>query len=457
MGASTSQPNQQHDEYSKIDTTKRHNGGNNENKGMEEECICNFCSFFCPASSRNTVKKRSPFDPIGTPLPDTPDVGNRRRMRELYDGLEREDSEGDLRTAKYSSGVFQGMNGWNGNNTNGARMNGEQELLKKYQLFEVMGVGSTSVCHRCIERSTAKSYACKIIDKRQVAQQFDGMIEQFQSEIQALQSLSHPNIISLYDVYTTTEKIYIVMELMAGGELFDYVVQKGTLTEAEASTIVRMVTSALVYMHGENIIHRDLKPENLMLTHRPNAAFGIEVKIIDFGLSKFMHEPMAKSFLGTRGYLAPEMLQRRQYSRAVDTWALGVIVFVLVCGCLPFDDDCSTVIPDSIIQSKFKLRFPRWSRDLSPSAKDLLSHLLHVSPHSRYTAEQAMRHPWVVGSTAPKDSLLQSPGRIVRPEMRSPHTTAAANRTQMKQVMATRAHANAIQVRQRHTLRKKSI
>jgi len=453
MGASTSRSNQNHDE---------NGGGRYENKGKEEEYICNFGSFFCPRSSGQSVKKRGPFDPIGSPLPDTPGNSNRRRMRELYDGLEREDSEGALST-KFGGGAFNGVNGWNGSKMNDAAykgMNGEQELLKKYQLFEVMGVGSTSVCHRCIERSTAKSYACKIIDKRQVAQQFDGMIEQFQSEIQALQSLNHPNIISLYDVYTTTEKIYIVMELMAGGELFDYVVQKGTLTEAEASTIVRMVTSALVYMHGENIIHRDLKPENLMLTNRPNAAVPIEVKIIDFGLSKFMHEPMARSFLGTRGYLAPEMLQRRQYSRAVDTWALGVIVFVLVCGCLPFDDDASTVIPDSIIQSKFRLRFPRWSRDLSPSAKDLLSHLLNVSPQARYTADQAMRHPWVVGSTAPKDSLLQSPGRILRPEMRSPHssgTAAAANRTQMKQVMATRAHANAIQVRHRQIVRKKSI
>jgi len=338
------------------------------------------------------------------------------------------------------------------------KKNGEQELLKKYQIFEVMGVGSTSVCHRCIERSTAKSYACKIIDKRQVAQQFDGMIEQFQREIQALRSLNHPNIISLYDVYTTGDKIYIIMELMAGGELFDYVVQKGTLTEAEASTIVRMVTSALVYMHGENIIHRDLKPENLMLSHRPNSAFDIEVKIIDFGLSKFMHEPMARSFLGTRGYLAPEMLQRRQYSRAVDTWALGVIVFVLVCGCLPFDDDASTVIPDSIVKSKFKLRFPRWSRDLSPSARDLLSHLLNVNPHTRYTAEQALRHPWVVGSTAPKDSLLQSPGRILRPEMKSPHSgKTAANMTQMNQVMAVRAQANSSNTRHRQMVRKKSI
>lgn len=162
----------------------------------------------------------------------------------------------------------------------------EQMLLKKYQMCEVLGVGSTSICHRCVDRNTGKPYACKIIDKEQIEQRFEGMLEQFHSEIEALKSLHHPNIIKLYNVYTTRKRIYIVMELMAGGELFDYVVQKGTLTEAEASTIVRMVTDALVYMHEKNIIHRDLKPENLLLTRKPNSVYDIEVKIIDFGLSK---------------------------------------------------------------------------------------------------------------------------------------------------------------------------
>lgn len=125
-----------------------------------------------------------------------------------------------------------------------------------------------------------------------------------------------------------------------------------------------------------------------------------------------MEEPVARTFLGTRGYLAPEMLQRRDYTRAVDTWALGVIVFVLVCGCLPFDDDSATVPSDDLVRAKFVLRFPRWAKNLSPSAKSLLNHLLDVNPRTRYTAEQAMEHPWVQGQTAPKNNLLSSPGKI---------------------------------------------
>lgn len=141
-----------------------------------------------------------------------------------------------------------------------------------------------------------------------------------------------------------------------------------------------------------------------------------------------MEEPVARSFLGTRGYLAPEMLQRRDYTKAVDTWALGVIVFVLLCGCLPFDDDSQTVPSDELVRAKFVLRFPRWAKNLSSSAKDLLSHLLNVNPGHRYTAEQALEHPWVTGKEAPKESLLASPGRIKK----SPILRNRANRTPSK-------------------------
>jgi len=368
-------------------------------------------------------------------------------------------------------------------------VDGEKEFMRKYQMCEVLGVGSTSICHRCINKNTGRSYACKIIDKHQIEQRFAGMISQFHSEIDALRQLHHPNIIQLYDVFTTKKKIYIVMELMAGGELFDYVVQKGTLTEAEASVIVRMVTGALVYMHRCNIIHRDLKPENLLLKYKPNSIYDLEVKIIDFGLSKTMatQDHMAQSFLGTRGYLAPEMLQRRQYSKSVDTWALGVIVFVLLCGCLPFDDDSSTILSDEAIRSKFTLRFPRWARNLSPSAKDLLSKLLNVDSSARYTAEEALRHPWICGTTAPKDSMLHSPGRIMLTPGGSKTNggqgggsgsngtggtvgkkdVAAANRTQMNEIIKNRARANSLtrsRARansnprpQRQLVRKKSI
>ena len=129
-----------------------------------------------------------------------------------------------------------------------------------------------------------------------------------------------------------------------------------------------------------------------------------------------MNEPVARSFLGTRGYLAPEMLQRREYSKSVDTWALGIIVYVLLCGCLPFDDGVDAIpsTEDDLLylEKKFILRFPRWARNISPSAKDILGRLLDVNPSTRYTAEQALNHPWVKGKTALRSSLLHSPGQM---------------------------------------------
>ena len=352
--------------------------------------------------------------------------------------------------------------------------------------------------HRCINKRTDEYYACKIIDQQQMEDRFSGMMAQFQTEIEALRDLQHPNIITLEDVYMVDQqqqpyhsstnnhnnhyynqsnninnnssggggssKIYIIMELMEGGELFDYVVQKGTLNEEEASHIVHSVTSAMVYMHDRNIVHRDLKPENLLLKRKPKPAEPIVVKIIDFGLSKVrkinsnnnkkkrknsvqyaffltrtlkkklyflqaMEEDVAHTFLGTRGYLAPEMLQRREYTKAVDTWALGVIIFVLLCGCLPFDDDSQTVPDDALVKSKFVLRFPRWASNLSPSAKDLLAKLLDTNYRTRYTAEQALQHPWVKGQTATKKNLLASPAQLRKsPHLCSPKKTALAAR-----------------------------
>eukprot|EP00624_Nannochloropsis_granulata_P004407 evm.model.NODE_31928_length_7276_cov_23.184168.1 len=153
-----------------------------------------------------------------------------------------------------------------------------------------------------------------------VETRFRGLLDQFQIEIGVLRTLGgHKNIIHLEDVFETGERIYMVMELMRGGELFDYVVEKGTLSEEEASELVRCLASAIAYMHSLEIIHRDLKPENLLLTHGAGGGgregSKAEVKIIDFGLSKILGGAMAKSFLGTRGYLAPEMLQRQTYSK----------------------------------------------------------------------------------------------------------------------------------------------
>lgn len=297
-------------------------------------------------------------------------------------------------------------------------------FFSKYDLREKeeIGTGSTSKCFKCVRRSDKKEFACKVIDKQKVEVQFNGLMDQFNVEIKILKLLNHPNIIHLEDSFETSDRIYMVMEIMRGGELFDYVVEKGTITEEEACILVRKVTSVVAHMHGMNIIHRDLKPENLLLTSKYADA---EIKLIDFGLAKEVGDAgAAKSFLGTRGYLAPEMLQRGSYDKAVDIWALGVIVFVLLCGCLPFDDDSSR-INEADAKKKFTLRFPKWASNLSAPAKDLLQHLLDTNPKTRYTAQQALDHPWVSGKTVQLNNYLQSPSMMLerRKELRSPRVT----------------------------------
>ncbi|KAG9406437.1 Calcium/calmodulin-dependent protein kinase type IV [Aphanomyces cochlioides] len=323
----------------------------------------------------------------------------------------------------------------------------------KYELGTVIGTGSTSVCHLCESKATGEQFACKIIDKRAIQSKSDDLLEQFQVEIQVLQSLDHPNIIHMEDVYQTDSRICMVTELMEGGELFDYVVHKGTLSEVEASCLVRKITSAIAYMHACGVVHRDLKPENLLLTSKsPNA----EVKIIDFGLAKLLHDSQTRSFLGTRGYLAPEMLRRQSYSKSIDVWALGVIVYVLLCGCLPFNDDGSKInsdkaarvsLPPSYSLCESQCLGQVWSaiptlgerfvgkRQGSPSpfARSVnlsqarcpdAARIVEVDSEKRYTAEQACLHPWVTGQRTP-NKFLESPNYLKTIKQRQAEKTAS--------------------------------
>jgi serine/threonine protein kinase len=289
--------------------SRAQNGRNND---------CEQCFFFLPAPFRVQNSGRGVLSSngggggtsstnsnplLGTPLPDTP-VHQRRKREVVQQAMRDEAMSKPLFSSKYFGLEKEPLGASVSNENNapiGARSQGQEEintmihdgpdcerlLHAKYQLMEVLGVGSTSAVHRCVNKATDQHFACKVIDCEQMEERFAGMMAQFQTEVEALKNLRHSGIIRLYDVYLTGSKIFIVMELMEGGELFDYVVQKGTLTEEEASKIVRKVTSAIAYMHSQNFIHRDLKPENLLLKRTPKGPYDdIDVKIIDFGLSK---------------------------------------------------------------------------------------------------------------------------------------------------------------------------
>ena len=268
---------------------------------QHEDRSCCFC-LFGNLSQKLLDLVGGVSDPIGTPLPDTPQY-QRRRREQVTDALleQRQQDPGNYTNGSSVFAVkYRGLERDPGGSSlcfppsdlEVAQVyqvpDAEARLLTKYHLLEVLGVGSTSTVHRCRNKQTGHEYACKIIDCALIEERFRGMLKQLRTEIDALRQLQHPGIIRLYDVFISPDKICIVMELMEGGELFDYVVQKGTLTEEEASQIVRKVTSALEYMHAKNIVHRDLKPENLLLKKKPASRSNtdVDVKVIDFGLSK---------------------------------------------------------------------------------------------------------------------------------------------------------------------------
>jgi hypothetical protein len=267
-------------------------GSGSRRRGDDDDDDAGPCCFFLGDAARNVSRHIAKIDDggggggdaLGTPMPETP-LFQRKRRGDVREALRREEEQQKTQqqrqvfSSKYG-GLEKEVSGmWNSSKSN-TRSFAEDEnggttadegggaviyegpdcegvMHARYELCEVLGVGSTSTVYRCVNRRTNESFACKVIDCQLMEERFEGMMAQFQTEIEALRQLKHPGIIRLYDVYIKPDdKIYIVMEMMEGGELFDYVVQKGTLTEEEASQIVRKVTSAMVFMHSQNIVHR---------------------------------------------------------------------------------------------------------------------------------------------------------------------------------------------------------
>lgn len=216
--------------------------------------------------------------------------------------------------------------------------------------------------------------------------------EALKVEVAILEKVDHPNIVALKSVFDCPKTFYMVMEKMTGGELFDRIVQKEKYTETEAKAVVHKLAGAIEYCHNLGIVHRDLKPENLLYADESDDS---EIKIADFGLAKLLSDDsMMSTACGTPGYVAPEILEGRAYTAAVDMWSLGVITYILLCGFPPFYDENNAALFAAIKAGSFDYPSPYWD-SVSPGAKDLIDHLLVVDPARRLTAAQVLTHPWV--------------------------------------------------------------
>ncbi|EDK36741.2 conserved hypothetical protein [Meyerozyma guilliermondii ATCC 6260] len=254
--------------------------------------------------------------------------------------------------------------------------------IGRYEVLKTLGEGSFGKVKLAQHSGTGQKVALKIINRKTLAKSdMQGRIER---EISYLRLLRHPHIIKLYDVIKSKDEIIMVIEY-AGKELFDYIVQRGKMPENEARRFFQQIIAAVEYCHRHKIVHRDLKPENLLLDDQLN------VKIADFGLSNIMTDGnFLKTSCGSPNYAAPEVISGKLYAGPeVDVWSSGVILYVMLCGRLPFDDEFIPALFKKISNGVYTL--PNY---LSPGAKHLLTRMLVVNPLNRITIHQIMEDPW---------------------------------------------------------------
>eukprot|EP00164_Ancoracysta_twista_P005762 GFYU01007919.1.p1 GENE.GFYU01007919.1~~GFYU01007919.1.p1 ORF type:complete len:466 (+),score=147.70 GFYU01007919.1:273-1670(+) len=275
-----------------------------------------------------------------------------------------------------------------------------------YELKGTIGRGAVSVVKAATRRGTQEKYAVKIIEKERFDHSFQRMVE----EVSIMLYVDNPNVMALKKIYETDNKIFLVMELLKGGELFDRVVNQGSFSEKDARAIVLKIVKAIQYLHTLGVVHRDLKPENLIYkTDAPDA----EVIITDFSLSRVVGpETLMKTACGTPGYAAPEVLRQLPYDNAVDLWSIGVIMYILLCGFPPFYGDTDPEIFNHVLSGRFDFPQPYWN-GVSDNAKHLICGLLQQDPAERFTVNEVLVHPWIVDADVPelqlaiKQQLLQ--------------------------------------------------
>lgn len=287
----------------------------------------------------------------------------------------------------------------------------QPSIEDKYIIKELLGTGAFSEVRLCEHRETGQAFAVKIIDKKALK----GKEDSLENEIRVLKRFSakrqendpdrtwftHPNIVQLFETYEDKSKVYLIMELVTGGELFDRIVEKGSYTEKDASYLIRQVLEAVDYMHEQGVVHRDLKPENLLYY---NPAEDSKIMISDFGLSKMEDSGFMATACGTPGYVAPEVLAQKPYGKAVDVWSIGVISYILLCGYPPFYDENDANLFAQILKGEFEFDSPYWD-EISESAKDFIRNLMCVNVEKRFTCKQALAHPWISGNAASSKNI----------------------------------------------------
>ncbi|XP_043976770.1 serine/threonine-protein kinase DCLK1b isoform X4 [Gambusia affinis] len=280
-------------------------------------------------------------------------------------------------------------------------------IAERYKVGRILGDGNFAVVRECVERSTGREYALKIISKDKCK----GKEHMIQSEVSILRRVKHPNIVLLIEEMDTRRDLYLVMELVKGGDLFDAITSSNRYTERDASCMLFNLASAIKYLHSLNIVHRDIKPENLLVYEHQDGSKSL--KLGDFGLATVVNGPLY-AVCGTPTYVAPEIVAETGYGLKVDIWAAGVITYILVCGFPPFrgSGEDQEALFEEILKGHLEFPAPYWD-NVSEPAKALITGMLQVVVDQRYTAVQVLDHPWVNGdSLSEKGHQLAVAGKI---------------------------------------------
>ncbi|CAL9221587.1 unnamed protein product [Arabidopsis halleri] len=285
--------------------------------------------------------------------------------------------------------------------------NAFEDVKLFYTLGKELGRGQFGVTYLCTENSTGKKYACKSISKKKLVTKADK--DDMRREIQIMQHLSgQPNIVEFKGAYEDEKAVNLVMELCAGGELFDRIIAKGHYSERAAASVCRQIVNVVKICHFMGVLHRDLKPENFLLSSKDEKAL---IKATDFGLSVFIEEgKVYRDIVGSAYYVAPEVLRRR-YGKEVDIWSAGIILYILLSGVPPFWAETEKGIFDAILEGHIDFESQPWP-SISNSAKDLVRRMLTADPKRRISAADVLQHPWLreggEASDKPIDSAVLS-------------------------------------------------
>ncbi|KAJ3172521.1 hypothetical protein HDU88_005849 [Geranomyces variabilis] len=317
---------------------------------------------------------------------------------------------------------------------------------KLYKTKAVVGEGTFGVVREAIYTPTGRAVALKSILKHGHDSPEDVELA-VRREMEVLEKIRHPNIISLLDWFETKEKYYLVFDLATGGELYDRIAKRGKFTERDAVRIIYTVLSAVGFLHDRDIVHRDLKPENLLYRTLEEDA---DLVIADFGVANFVHaDELLSTLCGSPMYAAPEVIKRSGHSKPADLWSVGVIAYCVLAGYPPFDfaQDMPDLM-DAITHARYKFDAPYWD-NISVEAKDFIKCLLRVKPHERPTAQVAMTHPWLCKhSQRARDAAailaLDASTPAGKLPVRAPRTNTTADQQKPQQVSTNTSAATIV-------------